>query len=277
MEYSIEEQQEQEEKQNLNLNRAPKKNFENQNESNLSQKKIPKKEWIYVNPSIYLGYCSLNGISIFIGCILKNIIPITRDSIGKKSILTGIPIIRNNYFVLPVILNLIYFLWCIYKYYTNKSLEEMNENSILKYLKHIRGAFFFTNALLLIIFYILYYLIVILIYKITGFKISGHVIASILSGGMIVNLYNTYEPFIALNIEQNFNKYISYITTFLYYHSIYTVFWSSWIFHKVTELICGFLISVSSLLAVHMVNVDELFLNLIDSIISRKNNKVLYK
>ena len=273
MKYSIQKETEEEQK----LNEYQNKLQENTNQSFLYQNKPQKVEWIYVNPSIYIGYCLLNGFSLSLGCFLKLIFPISRSSIGKKSILTGIPIIRNNYFVLPFFLNFIYFIWCIYNYNANASIRAIHEKNILEYLKHIRGAFFFTNILLLIIFYVLYYFIVLNIYKSYGFKISGHIIASILSGGMIVNLHNTYEPFIILNIGQNFNKYISFINTFLYYHSIYTIFWSSWIFHKVTELILAYIISVSSLIIAHVTNVDELFLNLIDFNYPKRNPVILYK
>ena len=88
-------------------------------------------------------------------------------------------------------------------------------------------------------------LIVLNIYKIFGFKISGHIIASILSGGIIVNLHYTYEPFVTLKIGPKFNKYISYAKVFLYYHSIYTNFWNSWIFHPIPELVLAFLISLN--------------------------------
>ena len=222
-------------------------------------------------------YCLLNGISLSAGCFLKLLIPINRESIGKKRILTGIPIIRNYYFVFPFLLNVVYFMWCIYKYYTDSSIRNISENSLFKFLKKIRGAFFFSNILLLIIFYVLYYFVVLPTYKNYGFKLSGHVIASILSGGMIVNLHNTYEPFIKLKKDPNFNKYLSYANMFLYYHSIYTIFWSAWIFHQVLELIFAYTISVISLVLAHVVNVDELFLNLIDFNDPRRNPTILYK
>ena len=222
-------------------------------------------------------YCLLNGFSILLGCFMKIIIPKTRDEIGKKSILTGIPLIRNNYFVGPTLLNLIYFIWCIYTFYKNASIRAKYKNSLLYYLKNIRGAFFFSNVFLLLNFYVLYYYITIPIKKAYGFKLSGHTIASILSGGMIVNLHNTYEPFSMIKLDVNFNKYISYINMFLYYHSIYTIFWSSWIFHNIKELVFAYIISVSSLVLLHAVNIDELMLNLIDIYYPRKNPVILYK
>lgn len=258
----------------------------NQSQSNIYQDKSIEKmkqtepKWIYINPSIYLMYCLLIGFSILLGCFMKLILPKTRDEIGKKSIITGIPIIRNNYFLGPSLLNLAYFIWCINIFYNNTSIRARHSNSLLGYLKNIRGAFFFTNIFLLIIFYVLYYYITIPIKKSYGFKLSGHTIASILSGGMIVNLHNTYEPFNKLSmrkLDMKFNKYIFFINMFLYYHSIYTIFWSSWIFHNITELVFAYIISVSALVIAHSVNIDELILNLIHIYNPGKNTVILYK
>jgi len=269
-------QREEDETEKLfNNNQSQSQINQNQSMSNITQNEKPK--WIYINPSIYLMYCLLNGFSILLGCFMKLIIPKTRDEIGKKSIITGIPLIRNNYFLGPIILNLTYFIWCIYTFYKNASIRAKYRNSVLYYLKNIRGAFFFTNIFLMLIFYSLYYYIAIPINKSFGFKLSGHVIASILSGGMIVNLHNTYEPFSMLKIDSKFNKYISSINMFLYYHSIYTIFWSSWIFHYIKELVFAYIISVSSLVFLHSVNIDELMLNLIDIYNTRKNPVILYK
>ena len=249
----------------------------NQDQSMQSDSSTDKQKWIYINPSIYLMYCLLNGFSILLGCFFKLVYPISRESIGKKSILTGIPIIRNNYFVGPFLLNLTYFIWSIYIFYKNPYIKAKYRNSVLNYLKHIRGAFFFTNIFLLVIFYSLYYYITIPIFKSYGFKLSGHTIASILSGGMIVNLHNTYEPFSKLNLDNKFNNYISMINMFLYYHSIYTIFWSSWIFHTIQELVYAYIISISSLVMIHSVNIDELMLNLFDFSNPRKNPMIIYK
>jgi hypothetical protein len=133
-----------EERQIFN-NQSQNRFSENQNipNFNLAPKNNQKIQWIYVNPSIYIMYCLLNGISLSAGCFLKLLFPISRETIGKKSIITGIPIIRNYYFVFPFLLNLIYFIWCIYKYYTDSSIRNGFENSLFKFLKEIRGSFFF--------------------------------------------------------------------------------------------------------------------------------------
>ena len=208
----------------------------NLNQEQLNQKIIAqdKPKFIYVNPSIYLMYCLLNGFSILLGCFMKLIYPISRDTIGKKSILTGIPLIRNNYFIGPIILNLVYFIWCIYNFYSSKIIKMSYQNSLMKYLKEIRGVFFFTNILLLMIFYALYYYVVIPTFHSFQFKLSGHVIASILSGGMIVNLHNIYEPF--MKNAKNFNHYIFYANMYIYYYSIYIIFFSSWFFHYLNQI-----------------------------------------
>ena len=233
-----------------------------------------KKEFIYDNPSIYLIYCLLNGISLTFGCLLKLVMPITRETIGKTSILTGIPIIRNYYFVFPIILNFSYFIWCIYIFYSNTDIRKKFGKNLMEYLKNIRGCYMFTNIALLLLFYEFYYRIYENIYKEYSLKISGHILASILSGGMIINLHHTYEPFLKVKLGGNFSNIIFYCNMFLYYHSIYTIFWSSWIFHQVTELIISFIISVSFLVLVNVVNVDELILNLFD--FSRKTI-ILYR
>ena len=278
MKYQNEENEENEENKKMINDNKLQSNIEQEQPMQKIQPEKPK--WIYINPSIYLMYCLLNGFSILLGSFMKLIYPKSRDEIGKKSIITGIPLIRNNYFVGPIILNLSYFIWCIYIFYNNTSIRAKYQNSVLYYLKNIRGAYFFTNIFLMIIFYALYLYITIPIYKSYGFKLSGHVIASILSGGMIVNLHNTYEPFGALNLRKfdiKFNKYIFLSNMFLYYHSIYTIFWSSWIFHNIKELVFAYIISVSSLILAHSVNVDELMLNLIDIYNLRKNPVILYK
>ena len=248
-----------------------------QEQSKLSNLPTEKQKWIYINPSIYLMYCLLNGFSILLGCFFKLVYPISRESIGKKSILTGIPLIRNNYFVGPLLLNLTYFFWCIYIYYKNPAIKAKYRNSLLNYLKNIRCAFFFTNGFLLIIFYALYLYTAIPIFKSYGFKLSGHTLASILSGGMIVNLHNTYEPFSKLNLDKDFNKYITMINIFLYYHSIYTIFWSSWIFHTIQELVFAYIIAIFALVTIHCVNIDELILNFLDFYNLSKNPVILYK
>ena len=139
--------------------------YQSPTRSNQEQLNQMNPKYIYVNPSIYLMYCLLNGFSILLGCLFKLIYPITRESIGKKSLLTGIPIIRNNYFVGPFFLNLIYFVWCIYAFYKNSSISVRYKNSLLIYLKNIRGAFVFTNILLLLILQVAIKLIVLLLKK----------------------------------------------------------------------------------------------------------------
>ena len=236
-----------------------------------------QKEWIYVNPSIYLIYCLLNGISLILGCLFKLINPITREMVGKKSILTGIPIIRNNYFVFPLILNFSYIIWCIYIYYSNVNIRTRYGKNLIYYLKKIRGCFMFTNITLLLLFYVLYKGVYEPIYKTYLLRISGHILASIFSGGMIVNLHHTYEPFLQMKLGGNFSNIIFYCNMFLYYHSIYTIFWSSWIFHQVAELIISFIISISFLVLVHVINIDELTLNVFDFSYPSKSPKILYR
>lgn len=237
---------------------------------------VKQKEWIYVDPSIYFIYFLLNGVSFILGSILKLIKPISRNTIGKNSILTGIPLLRKYFFLFPISMSVIYFIWCVWKYYTNSSMRAQHERNIFKYLKNIRGAFLFTNLIILVSFYLLYNGIYHSIYKYYGFRLSGHILASILSGGMMANLHHTYQPFIELKIDPKFNLYFSYVNIFLYYHSIYTIFWTAWIFHRITELVISFIISMGTLIVIHVANVDCFLLNLIDCNMAKKNRVILF-
>ena len=67
------------------------------------------------------------------------------------------------------------------------------------------------------------------------------------------------------------------INIFLYYHSIYTIFWSSWIFHTIQELVFAYIIAVFALVTIHCVNIDELILNFLDFYNPTKNPVILYK
>ena len=242
----------------------------NQPSEKYSELNKPKNEWIFINPSIYLIYCLLNGASIAFGCLFKLLFPMSRESIGKKSILTGIPIIRQYFFVLPIILNITFFIWIIYIYSNER------EKSFINYMKKRRSCFFFTNLLLLILFFIIYNNVFGEIFRLYGIKLSGHILASILSGGMIVNLHYSYYPIIEKYKYSNI-IYTTYINTFLYYHNIYTIFWSAWIFHQVKELFISYFVSISFLVTIHSINIDELIWNLFDFQYPKKNPKILYK
>lgn len=274
---------------NMNENLRKSKPNENEekekllNQNNISNPNINnnqiavKENWVYVNPSIYFSYFLLNGIAIIIGTLCKLFYPISRQTIGKNSFLTGIPLLRRYFFLFPFSMNAVYFIWCIFHYLNNVSIRNKYDHDFIKYLKNIRCGFLFSNITLLIMFYVLYYRVYMPIYHLYGFRLSGHMLSSLLSGAMIVHLVFTYEPFIARNISLTFNYYFRLANIFLYFHSIYTIISTSWIFHTLTELILSFLISMIVIIIIHIVNVDCLMLNLIDWNSVKRRSVILYR
>lgn len=223
-------------------------------------------------PKIYFHYWIYLGISMFFGAIMKIIYSLKREVIGKKSILTGIPILRTQFFLCPTLLNLILFIYIIYLY-NKSSLKQNYNNSIIKFLKKIRCGFLITNLILFFYFFLIYHKVFIPVFKVSKFKISGHVFASILSGAMLIHLNITSKIFIDSNIEIYNMKIFSLISKFLLFHSVYVIFWSSWIFHNIIDLFLSFIFGTMSLSFIHFSNFDKLILTLIDTRIKTKKKK----
>ena len=228
-------------------------------------------------PKIYFHYWIYLGISMFFGAIMKIIYSLKREVIGKKSILTGIPILRTQFFLCPTLLNLILFIYIIYLY-NKSSLKQNYNNSIIKFLKKIRCGFLITNLILFFYFFLIYHKVFIPVFKVSKFKISGHVFASMLSGAMLIHLNITSKIFIDSNIEIYNMKIFSLISKFLLFHSVYVIFWSSWIFHNIIDLFLSFIIGTMSLSFIHFSNFDKLILTLIDTRIkTKKKNNFIYE
>ena len=231
----------------------------------------------YTTPKIYFHYWIYLGISMFFGAIMKIIYSLKREVIGKKSILTGIPILRTQFFLCPTLLNLVLFTYLIYLY-NKSSLKQIFNNSIIKYLKKIRFGYLITNIILFFYFFLIYNKVFIPVFKVSKFKISGHVFASILSGAMLIHLNITSKIFIDSNIEIYNMKIFSLISKFLLFHSVYVIFWSSWIFHNIIDLFLSFIFGTMSLSFIHFSNFDKLILTLIDTRIkTKKKNNFIYE
>ena len=228
-------------------------------------------------PKIYSHYWISLGFSILFGMIMKLLFSLKREDIGKKSILTGIPILRTKFFLCPTLLNLTLFIYIIYLY-NKSSLKQNYNNSIIKYLKKIRCGYLITNLILFFYFFLIYHKVFIPVFKVSKFKMSGHVFASILSGAMLIHLNITSKIFIDSNIEINNMKIFSLISKILLYHNVYVIFWSSWIFHTVVDLLLSFFFGIMSLSFIHLSNFDKLILTLMDTRIKiKKKNNFLYE
>ena len=246
------------------------------NDNNNQIKKHPIKENLNnTTPKIYFQYWCYITFSMFLGIIMKIIYKLKREKIGKKRLITGIPILRNYFFFFPTIISIIFFIYLLI--ICNKKLKSNYNNSLIKYLKKIRSGFIITNSILFFYFFLIYQKVFLPV-KSLNLKISGHIFAALLSGAMLIHIKYTSNIFIISNLETQIMKIFYYLTNFLLFHNVYTIFWSSWIFHKIFDLVFSLFFGILSLSFIHFSNFDKLILTLMDNRIQRKKEKnVIYK
>jgi hypothetical protein len=219
---------------------------------------------ITLNPSIYYFYWILIGISAFFGQICKIIFRINWKKFGKKSLITGIPFLRTQFFVFPVFLNLLFFLYLIYMFKTNNFL--INKYFTLKnFLKKIRFGFLFSNILIFCLFFLLYNFVITPAYKKYQIRISGHITCAIFSGSLLNHLNLLCIEFLLIENNKNENiYYLILVNRFLLLHNVYSLFWSAYLFHTIFEIVVGFIISIFFILFVHFINFDHLMVMLLE-------------
>ena len=250
----------------------------NLNQSNKKKNNIMKikyKEFVYNDPSIYLYYWLLNLVSILLALLFQILLPKSRKAFKKSSYITGIPIIRNYYFLPPFILNILFDIISFYNYIKNHNIKYYFKSNFCYFLRETRCLFIFTNIIILIVFYIYYGFIYIPLKSSTGFKLSGHVLASIFSGAIIINLNCTLESFSSRGMKSKATIFIQLFNIFLYFHSIYTIFWTCYIYHKMSEILISYFTSCFTIGFLHFINFDELFICLFDNRIV-ENVQMLY-
>jgi hypothetical protein len=215
---------------------------------------------IKVNLETFYNYTLLAGLAVLLGSFCQIIFPIHRLTVGKFSILTGLPFLRNNFFFFPVSLSILALIWCVDTYFREKEIKEKMENCLIKYLRKINFAFIASNILSFGIFYFIYYTLYLPLMNDSGFKLSGHVLACIFSSYMLTNLKNICEMFRNQNIRRKMMTYVTNICTFLLYHNIYTIFWTCWIFHSVKESVFSYIFSFIFVIILHFIKIDRTLL-----------------
>ena len=215
---------------------------------------------ITLNPFIYYYYWFFIGISAIFGQISKIIFKSNWKKFGKKSLITGIPFLRTQFFVFPVILNLIFFIWLIFIFKTNINLN--NKYFTLKnFLIKIRFGFLFSNILIFCLFFLIYNFVITPAFKKYHFRVSGHITCAIFSGALLNHLdllcNNLYE------FNRNINNYLILVIKFLLWHNVYSLFWSAYLFHTIIEILIGYVISICFILFVHFINFDNLVYQLL--------------
>ena len=231
----------------------------NDNDENSIMKKIVKicgKYFLNIFNIIKIIFC----IIIF-SLFLKNIFPIQITSIGKNSFLTGIPILRYYYFFSPTVLHLCVITMLSVVYYKNKNINE-------KFLvtEYIQNLFLFNIPSFIckiLCFYFLYKIVFVEINTYYKIKVSGHVLATIISSALLINSWNLLDNF-TKKIKEKINFSIfEFFIIFILFHNLYCLIWTAWVFHTFTECLTSWFLSWICVLTIECLKVDQIFLNLI--------------
>src|SRR5690348_5628927 len=130
---------------------TPMKNYEN-----TSSYKSLKLKSVHFSLLKFYDNCFLIGLVIFIASLVKFIFPLTREWVGKASFITGLPILRNHFFILPVLLTLLFFIQIVL-IYMHEEISNSMDNNIWKYFNKTRFGYLFTNMFLFSFFYFIYH------------------------------------------------------------------------------------------------------------------------
>jgi hypothetical protein len=205
------------------------------------------------------------SLAIIVGYLLKLLIPFDRKTIGKASYLTGIPYLRNNFFVIPVVLVFILIIQLIYIYNNNETLKNIMNNSLFKFLKKTHFGFLFSNLSKLFVFYILYYQIYSPYNRESQFKVSGHVTTVMFTGVIYSNIRHICNSLMLRNEKVNSLLLTNIICQVLFYHNLYTLIWTVWVFHPLNEAVVALCISVICVVVLTFLNIDRLVITLFDN------------
>ena len=232
---------------------------------------------IILNPSMYYFYWVMIGISAFFGEISKMIYKLNWKKFGKKSLITGIPFLRTQFFVFPVFLNLIFFFWLIFIFKSNPILTN-KYYSLKNFLSKIRFGFLFSNILIFCLFFLVYNFVFTPSFKKYHIRISGHITCAIFSGALLNHLDLLCNNLMTIEINNYNLYYLIFVIKFLLWHNVYSLFWSAYLFHTIFEIVVAFIISIIFILFVHFINFDNLVIKLFefDDDINKFEKNIIY-
>jgi len=213
------------------------------------------------NLNRFYGYSLHLGIVLVLGCILKLIYTIDPNYFGKSSFITGIPYLRDYILAFPLILNVSLFIWLL-SLFTNVEIHKKMNGSIAKYLYKNRCCYIITNLILLLFFYIIYFQLYIPLWYEHQFRLSGHVLAILVSGSMLSNLIDFCEAYKVFNIKSNLMKGVIIVCKFFAYHNLYVAIWTVWIYHEAREAVMSYILSLVYTLLINYVSLDRLVISI---------------
>lgn len=195
-------------------------------------------------------------VSIF-GLILKMLMPMDLKTFGKKSFITGIPFLRNTFFMSPFFLQIALVVLTVGPFYNNKINEKY---SFIKYI-HKMNFFYIPSFILKItIFYFIYNNLILAMNNHYYFKISGHFLAAVITSSMLINIRNVSDCFVNQEIKKKNFTILSRLCMIFIYHNLYTLIYTAWIYHSFSECVISLAIGAFYTLFIEAINFDQLVL-----------------
>jgi hypothetical protein len=204
----------------------------------------------------------LLACSIFIGAVFKMFWTLDPKWVTKRSYITGLPIIRDWYFIGPLILNILFIIQ-LFILYSNQTVKNAVGHDFFKFLKKMHFGHFFTNLVYLATFYMLYYKLYLPMWKHYEFRISGHMLAATFCSSILSNIQALCDGMKDNSLKKTLMGYIDKVCRFLIYHNLYSLVWTTWVFHRTSEVIVSFLISFVYVIIINALNIDRLIAQLL--------------
>jgi hypothetical protein len=205
----------------------------------------------FIQYSIYVVF------AILLGSFLKLISSLNRHHLGKSSYLTGIPLLREAFFLFPIIFSVLCFLLSVFKIFST-----VPESERLFFLKKAKLGFILTNIVLFIIFDLFYNQLAKPLNNSHEFKLSGHIFAALFSGCILINCQTVIERLIEENYLTKYMTYAKKTLTFLNLHSVYCIFWTSWLFHPIRETLFAFILGFIAIIIINYLDIEGIVVTL---------------
>lgn len=222
-------------------------------------KKLLKKSGLYLE-HIFNLFKVIILISIF-GLILKMIVPLKYEYFGKTSFFTGIPFLRGKYFLFPIILEAILVVLAFGLYLNNKINEKYSKFS--KFMHKLNLLNIPSFIIKLLSFYFIYNNLILRINNGYILKISGHVLATIISSSILLNIKNICQNFIKQDIKKYNFSVLFKVCQVVMYHNLYCLIFTCWIYHSFIEVLLSLFIGALYVLLIEIVNIDQMLLVLV--------------
>lgn len=216
---------------------------------------------------------SLLGSALIIGSFLKLFHKMSKSRTSTSSWITGIPLMRTYYFLLPILLTTFTVIFTIKHFYNKKHHDIKHSYNIWKFLYKLKLTYAVTNVFLLVFFYFMYGTLYIPLWNYNTYRLSGHTLAAMFSGVILANICCVCESFISLNISRKGYSYIRYVAIALLYHNAYSVIWTAWIFHKASECFVSFFLSAFFGLVIEGLNLDRTLINILSPQLPKAKEK----